>query len=739
MTSDAGKVAEILELLGEDVRILQPRREAGTRGEGGGDIDCAVRALDHLWPWRLVRPWRLCQRVHYDVGDSWYWALEREGDFLAVDTLDDEAGRGRLGFPTSLAFEHPGLLAVPAVRAAYLTTKRLAKRIDTRAEWRRIADLASLDPASFVSHLRSIFGSRCGERVAARVLSGGVPDASLRRLSRLGLWAMRLRRDIRNVGWPIAGASRVIERLRYQTGVCVLVVGPDGAGKSTLTDSLAISLAPLFRTTVRLHWRPDVLARPAAILGFDDGDTSQPHGRSSHGAVVSLCLLLYHWADFQVGHLLRVLPVRAKSGLVLWERGWWDIAVDPQRYRLRVPRGIVDLLGAILRKPDLVLVLEGSSDILARRKAELDRGELIRQTAAWRSALPTSMPAVYLDSDKELADVSAAAREAVLRYMQERAIARIGTGWTSIGGRRSIPVLVPRSPRSAAAGGLSIKHPVTLSDHVLSLGARTLSSAGLLRLAPRAPAGPNEVIREAVAPFLARGDSIAVATSRHPGRYVVSVLAHSGEPRIVAKVATDERGTRALADEARAIEQIGSLVRPPLAVPSILAHTHHALVLDAVRWRLRARPWLLPPAVAHGLGSLFATSARMTPEGLRGSRHGQCTPWNLLHAANGWYLVDWSMADDQGAPFFDVFHYLVLSHAFLPRPSRRQILDGLVGRGLVGATFRAYADGAKVSTDAVEEAFNAYLSDMARRLARVHQRKGSLARAMHGLTVDLRR
>jgi hypothetical protein len=65
----------------------------------GGDFDCAVQGLDRLRPMRADKSWRLCQCLRYDLS-GWYWVLEREGEVIAIDTLDDPRGIGHYGFPT---------------------------------------------------------------------------------------------------------------------------------------------------------------------------------------------------------------------------------------------------------------------------------------------------------------------------------------------------------------------------------------------------------------------------------------------------------------------------------------------------------------------------------------------------------------------------------------------------------------------------------------------------------------
>jgi len=117
--------------------ILHTPPEVADAGLSGLDVDCAVVGLDRRWPLRLADGWRLCQVLHYDL-KGWYWVLERDGQVVCLDTIDDPSGLGRDGFPT--ARFHPGqdLTAPAEVQAAYLTAKRVRKGDLRDAEWARI-------------------------------------------------------------------------------------------------------------------------------------------------------------------------------------------------------------------------------------------------------------------------------------------------------------------------------------------------------------------------------------------------------------------------------------------------------------------------------------------------------------------------------------------------------------------------------------------------------------------------
>jgi hypothetical protein len=203
-------------------------------------------------------------------------------------------------------------------------------------------------------------------------------------------------------------------------------------------------------------------------------------------------------------------------------------------------------------------------------------------------------------------------------------------------------------------------------------------------------------VREALASHLPPGATVAAAKANHPGRHVALVLDPDGQPQAVAKVATDDSGRQALKHEAAALSVLGPRLPAPLFAPQILARTDGLLLLEAIPWRARFRPWDLPEDVAWALGAFFraASGDRRDDRGV-GAAHGDCAPWNLLRSRSGWALVDWEEARDDGPPFFDVFHYVTQSHILLKRRPARVLLADLTTRaGRIGAAIDAYADGA---------------------------------------------
>ncbi|HEX2296665.1 MAG TPA: hypothetical protein VHN37_15335 [Actinomycetota bacterium] len=695
MTVTERDVEALVPLLGGAAQpVHMPVGEAA--GVGGGDVDCLVWDLDPTWPVRAPRGWRLVQTIRYDVL-AWYWVLERDGDALAVDALADPGGIGQYRWPVG-----PDSLPLTAgERAGYLTAKRIRKGIRDPGEWARIGALAAEDPDGFRSSLRAPFGAHA-EALASEVLSGGLPAAGWDEARR----RQRARSAASSVRLAVQKGGRALGRWLAPTGFTVLLVGPDGTGKSSVAEAVRRECAPFFRRTESQHWRPGLLPRSGDVSGAPQRDVTQPHSGGTRGTAASLVAAAYHWGDFFLAGWTTGRARLVRSTLVVAERGWHDLAVDPRRYRLDVPPGLVRAAGRLLPRPDLVCVLDVTPSVAVARKPELPEEEVARQAEAWRRDPPPARARVVIDADRSLDEVVAGVRAAVLDGMNERALRRLGPGWAGLPRSSHPRWWIPRGPAPAAAAGLAVYHPVTPAGLAGWAVARTVARAGALSVWPRGRGLPEEV-RARLAPHVPPHGSVALLRANHPGRYVALILTRDGSPAAVAKVALDAAGAAALFAEADALEGPARSLPGPLLAPRVSHASAGLLVTDAAVWRPRARPWRLPPEVAGALGEWFAAT---------GASHGDFAPWNLLRTRSGWTLVDWESGDPEGAPFEDVFHWFVQCHALLGRLDRSSLLRGLEGLGPFGTALAAYRAGARLAAAPLAERFRDYLERSRARL-----------------------
>ncbi|HOX56956.1 MAG TPA: hypothetical protein P5205_12215 [Candidatus Paceibacterota bacterium] len=221
----------------------------------------------------------------------------------------------------------------------------------------------------------------------------------------------------------LADARRLAGRFFRPPGLTAVLCGADGSGKSTVARAVMDGLNGTFPPAkVRhFHWKPPLFTagRQAAR-----GPAVDPHGLPPRNAVLSLGYFTFHWIEFLLGSHLRLRPVTFRGGLVLIDRYYYDFFVDQRRYRLRVPPAIVRLGHFLLKKPDLVVLLDAPAEVLQRRKQEVALAETERQRLAYRKLVQGLPNGHVLDADRPPDKVAADLNRMILDFMAQRTTIR---------------------------------------------------------------------------------------------------------------------------------------------------------------------------------------------------------------------------------------------------------------------------------------------------------------------------
>ena len=220
-----------------------------------------------------------------------------------------------------------------------------------------------------------------------------------------GLMAQGVHRPADPPSWRrrARAAVALVVRSRERRGLSAAVIGPDGAGKSTLVAALADSL-PL-----------PVLVQ---YMGLTGGRLPKADALRVPG-VVFLARVAILWLRYARG--LRHL---AGGGIVLFERYTLDGAV-PSGMRLSpAARASRALQRRVLPLPDLVLLLDAPGATLHARSGEYDAATL----ESWRVAferLRASVPRLeLLDAQRPAAEVQRDAERLIWRRYEELSASR---------------------------------------------------------------------------------------------------------------------------------------------------------------------------------------------------------------------------------------------------------------------------------------------------------------------------
>ena len=232
----------------------------------------------------------------------------------------------------------------------------------------------------------------------------------------MGVWMRSLRKSGPNVedelctksievdSLPAFRRVRRVRRWLQPTGLFIVVMGPDGAGKSTLIEHLVQAVSPAFRRHRVFHWRPMLLWRRKAA-----GDTTQPHSHPPYAGWWSTARLFAHLLDYWLGYCLVIRPLLARSGLVVFDRYFHDLLADPKRYRFGGPLWLARSVSWLVPKPDLLFILDAPVQVILSRKQEVLPENVLSQRRVYLHFASSFSHSRVIDSTAPLARVVAEA------------------------------------------------------------------------------------------------------------------------------------------------------------------------------------------------------------------------------------------------------------------------------------------------------------------------------------------
>ncbi|NIT04044.1 hypothetical protein GTO10_03900, partial [Candidatus Saccharibacteria bacterium] len=512
---------------------------------------------------------------------------------------------------------------------------------------------------------------RLGGLVISWIHTGNwnVLETNLSHLKRALIWRVT-RRDLLNpFRFWIQEWGRIWRRCRYPTGLFVVLLGPDGAGKSTVIRHLRENLREAFRQSEVFHLRPRVIIQQGTCNTVTD-----PHGKPPHPLSLSLVKIAYYLFDYGLGYLLKVGPKLVRTTLVLFDRYYDDLLIDPRRYRYGGPQWPVYFARRLVPRPDLFLILDVPANELLGRKCEVSLEELKRQREAYGKLAAEVPNAVLLDASLPPEEVSRKASEAVLDYLHERYLKRrhiwfrddgsdtlnwlasilsspekmrlalskpahdsLETHWQAKGSLGWLALkdgrgyLIPLDSRQGAVNGLQPYNSQNLKARVtkklLALGLKGGFAQPLLRnvqLLIRQDVPEEErskiSLLDHLKAVLGRRDLTVAISLGTPGPHrkpVIQVLTHGGEVLAYVKVGWNE-ATNALAErEAEVLQRFASTSFNSFTVPRMLHsgwwNGRFLCIHSPPSGKVQAAPQDMTPQYLNVLEELASLHTRSVP------------------------------------------------------------------------------------------------------------------------------
>jgi len=174
------------------------------------------------------------------------------------------------------------------------------------------------------------------------------------------------------------------DSVRPAHGIFCVLVGLDGAGKTTLARNLCHFAAgeSRFRGVRYFHWRPNLSRRVEFPLPeFQNLPRKQARPKNLFNSVLSAARLAKNVVMANLAWQVRLRPLLRRGYLVLVDRYFYNYYLDPVSVKYSGPTSWLNFARRFFPAPDVVVTLHAPTEVLLRRKQELPEAEILRQAA----------------------------------------------------------------------------------------------------------------------------------------------------------------------------------------------------------------------------------------------------------------------------------------------------------------------------------------------------------------------
>lgn len=369
---------------------------------------------------------------------SWLTRDERP-EFVTVEMFTDFVRRGRTiltadrmlksrvletSEATAAKTRSSYFTASPAIEFVYYLVRCAYENRLTAEQSQHLRHCWHRDPAGTATQVRALWDADREAGVIARAVESDEWDA-LREILPMLVTALRRRTRFAAGEW-LHGVKAWAQAQWRPHGLLLACLGPEGVGKSDLISSLKERALAPFVHVHTMDLRPRIFRPDPRVKA-----------RTPRGRLGTMAKLLMFAADYWLGFHLQIRPRLVSGMLVVSNRYYDDVFVDPLRYRMAEAFAFARALMPWIPRPDLWLVLDAPAEVIHARKTNLPAEEASRQRGEYRRLLRGYEDVVVLDARQNIDRLLAEAERAIVAHLEKRTAHHL-----------HLPLSAPKNPRA---------------------------------------------------------------------------------------------------------------------------------------------------------------------------------------------------------------------------------------------------------------------------------------------------
>lgn len=168
-----------------------------------------------------------------------------------------------------------------------------------------------------------------------------------------------------------------------QRGLFITLSGPDGSGKTTLLTKISKYFSEV-NPPIIFHFRPQMIpnlgeaAHRYKLKKDVDKRYEIPHRSKKNGVIESNIRLIYYLIDFIVGYYFKILPLRWKKNIIIFDRYIADLISDSERLSIFLDCKYLNLVNKFVPQADYNFLIRVNPYDIRNRKQELEVKDIER-------------------------------------------------------------------------------------------------------------------------------------------------------------------------------------------------------------------------------------------------------------------------------------------------------------------------------------------------------------------------